>query len=168
MALTIIGVAFTVGHEIENTDGARLVWIGSAAVLLSAATGSICSVLYRPYLGKYPPLHLGALAMVASVLALALAALFSGRLDPLPSFDRSGWLAVLFIGACSGLGYFLWLWALQATTPDTGQYFSGVEPDYGPLHSVAWFWATSVSALFVAGLISVAVGLAIAHWPHQD
>jgi len=48
--LTLLGVGFTLG------EGAALrgAWAGELALLGSALCGAVCSVLYRPYLEKYP------------------------------------------------------------------------------------------------------------------
>ena len=164
--MTMVGVSLTIGHEIADSSGSQQVWIGSAAILLSAATGAVCSVLYRPYLLKYPPLHLGALAMLASAFALAIAVAVSGGVDRLPSFDSTGWLVVVFIGASSGLGYFLWLWALRAATPTRVTIFLALSPiTAAALGNL--ILGEPVSALFVAGLVSVSSGLAIAHWQSE-
>lgn len=48
----------------------------SPCELGSALTGAVCSVLYRPYLRRYPTVPVSALAMGVSVLCLALLALF--------------------------------------------------------------------------------------------
>ena len=166
VALTIAGVGLAMGHEISDSDAARSAWLGSAAVVLSAAIGATCSVLYRPYLERYPPLHVGAYAMLASVVVLAIAAPFTGGFDQIPAFGLIGWLAVLFIGASSGLGYFLWLWALRATTPTRVNIFLALSP-ITAVALGALFLGEAVSALFFAGLISVATGLVLAHWrPH--
>src|SRR5204862_84400 len=42
---------------------------GELAILGSAATGAICSVLYRPYLTRYPTLPVSAFAMMAAAAA---------------------------------------------------------------------------------------------------
>ena len=84
VALTIAGVAFA------RRKGARRrtvadAWLGEAAVLASAASGALCSVLYRPYLRRYPTLSVGAFAMLASVGFLAVLATAKGssrRLRP--------------------------------------------------------------------------------------
>ena len=44
-----------------------------------------------------------------------------------PRFTVGGWLAVVSIGTGSGLGYYLWLWALGHTTPTRVTVFPGSE-----------------------------------------
>lgn len=67
--LTIAGVGATLGESLFAEAG-RSEWLGVLAVLAATLCGALCSVLYRPYLARYPTLPLGALAMVASVMFL--------------------------------------------------------------------------------------------------
>lgn len=104
VALTVLGVGLAVG----TGDGGS--WLGQAAVLGAALAGAACSVGYRPYLKRYPPVAVSAVAMLASVAALAVVAPLEGAM---PALGPAGWGAVLFIGVGSGAGYFLWLHALK-------------------------------------------------------
>jgi hypothetical protein len=65
---------------------------------------SISYSFMSSYLRKYKALHVSAFAMLASVSFLALLAAAEGFFASLPRFTPAGWLAVLFIGASSGLG----------------------------------------------------------------
>ena len=102
--------------------------------------------------------------MLASVLFLALLAIPEGFFAALPRFTPGGWLAVLFIGASSGIGYFLWLWALQNTTPTRVTIFMALSPMTATALG-ALLLSEPVTPLFLTGLAAVAAGLVIAHWP---
>lgn len=106
---TVAGVGIVLGGEAALRSGATDAWAGDVAVFGSALSGAVCSVLYRPYLRKYPTLPVSAFAMLASVGFLAVLAADEGFFDSLPRFTAGGWLAVFFIGASSGVGYYLWL-----------------------------------------------------------
>jgi drug/metabolite transporter (DMT)-like permease len=112
----------------------------------------VCSVLYRPYLRRYPALPVSLFAMLASVVFLAALALGDGFFGAAPALDKSGWLAVVFIGVSSGVGYFCWLWALGHTTPTRVTIFLALSP----------LTATILGALLLAEGVSVAVGLGMA------
>ena len=127
-SITIVGVAFTLGDKAVESGGAAHQWVGELAVLASALCGAVCSVLYRPYLRKYPPVAVSALAMLSSVGFLALLAAAEGFFDAWPGFTTGGWLAILFIGASSGIGYYLWLWALNHTTATKVTVFLALSP----------------------------------------
>lgn len=82
-----------------------------ASLLGATFLGAACSLLYRPYLVKYPALYVSTLAMFVSVVFLACVCLATGA--PLvPRLSAVQWANVVFIGLSSGLGYFCLLWAL--------------------------------------------------------
>jgi drug/metabolite transporter (DMT)-like permease len=159
--LTIVGVGLALGEQALQPGGAARGWNGELAVLASAASGALCSVLYRPYLRKYPTLSISAFAMLASVVALAAFAAGEGFFYALPRFTSAGWLAVAFIGVSSGVGYYLWLWALNHTTPTNVTIFLALSPVTATALG-ALFLAERVSTTFVGGLSCVAVGLWLA------
>jgi len=157
--LTILGVGLALSPKLALAGGG---WIGEVAVFGSAVCGAVCSVLYRPYLRRYPALQVGAFAMLASVLFLAGLAAWEGFFAALPRFTAGGWLAVLFIGLSSALGYYLWLWALQHTTATRVTVFLAL----GPITATALggvFLSEAISAAFVLGLGCVVLGLWLAH-----
>jgi drug/metabolite transporter (DMT)-like permease len=159
--LTIGGVALALGDKTLQAGSPAGGWIGELAVLGSALSGAICSVLYRPYLRKYPTLPLSTFAMLAAVLFLLVFAAREGFLSSLPIFTAAGWLAVAFIGVSSGVGYYLWLWALDHTTPTRVTVFLALSPITATLLG-ALFLAESVTTATLAGVVCVALGLWLA------
>lgn len=110
--LSIAGVTLALVDKAFAGDALAGAWTGEIAVFASASCGAVCSVLYRPYLRKYPTLPVSALAMLAALAVLAAPAMLQAASHGPPRFTVAGWLAVLFIGASSGIGYVLWLYAL--------------------------------------------------------
>jgi len=158
--LTIAGVGFALGEKALARGAAPDAWTGELAAFASTASGAICSVLYRPYLRKYPTLPVSAYAMLAAVTFLALLAAGEGFFNGPPRFTTDGWLAIAFIGANSGIGYYLWLWALGHTDPTRVTVFLAL----GPVTAAAlgeWILGEPVSGLLGAGLVCVVVGLAL-------
>jgi len=160
VCFTIAGVALALGEKAFARDGEA--WIGELAVAGSALTGAVCSILYRPYLAKYPTLPVSALAMLASVGALALLAAQEGFFTAPPALDAAGWATVLFIGISSGIGFFLWLYALSQTTPTRVTVFLAVSPVTAAFLG-ALVLAEPISAGTIGGLAFVALGLWVAH-----
>ena len=159
--LTIAGVGLALGDRMAGAGAARG-WTGDLAVLAAALCGAVCSVLYRPYLDRYPAVGVSGVAMLASVAALAvLAGLGEGFFAAWPHFTADGWLAVLFIGASSGVGYFLWLWALGHASPTRVTMFLSLSPVTALLLGAAML-GERVSASSVAGLACLAAGLWLA------
>jgi len=162
--LTVVGVGFALGEKVLLPGAAGDGWIGELAVLASALCAAVCSVLYRPYLIKYPTLQVSAFAMFASVGFLALAAGLEGAFASAFHFTLVGWLAVFFIGASSAIGYYMWLWALGHSSPTRVTVFLSLSPiTSAALGSL--LLAEPISALFIAGLICVTLGLWLAHRP---
>ena len=160
--LTIAGVALVLGEKLTvgRLDGGG--WLGVAAVFGSALCGAACSVLYRPYVARYPPVQVGAFAMLASVAFLAMPAAWEGFFDALPRFTAGGWAAVLFIGVSSGVGYYLWLWALKHATPTRVTIFVALSPITATALG-ALLLGERITALFLLGLAAVAAGLWLAN-----
>src|SRR5207245_9026779 len=93
--LTVAGVGLALGEKALQGGGAQE-WVGELAVFASASSGAVCSVLYRPYLRKYPALPVSAFAMLASVGFLAILAAGEGFFVSPPRFTPGGWLAIVF------------------------------------------------------------------------
>lgn len=162
--LTVLGVALALGEE-ALAGGAD--WAGEAAVLASASCGAVCTVLYRPYLARYPALPVGVLAMLASVAFLAVPAAAEGFFASFPGFTAAGWLAVAFIGISSGACYWLWLWALGRATPTRVNVFLTLSPLAASALGGA-FLGEAVSSALAAGTICVALGIWSAHRPVRE
>jgi drug/metabolite transporter (DMT)-like permease len=164
--LTIVGVGLALGEKaLERGDAARG-WIGEVSVFASALCGAVCSVLYRPYLKKYPTLPVSAFAMLASVLFLAVLAAGEGFFAALPRFTTAGWLAVLFIGVNSGVGYVLWLWALNHAPATQVTVFLALSPVTAAVLGVLLL-AEPVSGGALLALACVAAGLWLAYRPGE-
>jgi drug/metabolite transporter (DMT)-like permease len=161
--LTIAGVGFALGEKAVQRGEVAHEWVGELAVFASALSGAICSVLYRPYLRKYPTLPVSAFAMLASVGFLAALAAAEGFFGSLPHFTAGGWLAVVFIGISSGIGYYLWLWALNHTTPTKVTVFLALSP-ITAAGLGAFLLGENISMMLFLGLACVVFGLWIAHW----
>jgi len=165
--LTVAGVGLALGEKAVQRGGTTRDWAGELAVFLAALSGAVCSVLYRPYLRKYPTLPVSAFAMLASVGFLALLAAGEGFYDSLPRFTPGGWLAVAFIGVGSGVGYYLWLWALGHAPATEVTVFLALSP-MTAAGLGAWLLGEAISALALLGLACVALGLWLAHRGADD
>jgi drug/metabolite transporter (DMT)-like permease len=163
---TIVGVGVALGARASQQGSATHPWIGELAVLASALSGALCSVLYRPYLKRYPPLPVSAFAMVVSVGFLASLAGGEGFFAAWPRFTTSGWLAVLFIGISSGVGYYLWLWALGRMTATRVTMFLALSPVTATGLGAAVL-GEAISWLLLLGLACVILGLWLAHRQDQ-
>jgi drug/metabolite transporter (DMT)-like permease len=162
VVLSICGVSLALGEKaVQPMAAGQVGWSGELAAFGSALTGAGCSVLYRPYLTRYPALTVSAVAMLVAVGFLGIIAAAEGFFSTPPRFTAAGWLAVGFIGASSGAGYFLWLWALGRGTPTSVTVFLALGPiTAGGLGAV--ILGERLTWLAVLGLVAVVLGLASA------
>jgi drug/metabolite transporter (DMT)-like permease len=149
--VSIAGVAAALGPKLGATSSAG--WWGEAAVAAAACVGAACSVLYRPYLQRYPTVPVSAFAMLASVLFLGVAASAEHWTRRIGGFSGNAWLATVFIGISSGVGYFWWLYALKHESPTRVTIFLALNPVTAALLG----WAVLGEALTASVLASLAL-----------
>jgi drug/metabolite transporter (DMT)-like permease len=157
--LTLVGVAFALGDRIAEAGSIT----GELLIVASAATGAVCSVLYRPYLVRYPTLPVSTFAMAAAAAALLLPAVFDDLLTAPTLLSGSAWAAIVFIGFSSGGGYVLWLWALKTIPATRVTVFLALSPITAAVLGVALL-GEPVTAGMMAGVACVAAGLWMANW----
>lgn len=160
--MTLLGVGFALGAKLIPGGSNGAGWHGELAVFASALCGAVCSVFYRRYVQAYPALVVGAVAMFASVPFLGLVVLLEGSLATVSQITARGWAAVVFIGVSSGIGYYLWLWALAHASPTRVTVFLALSPLTAAVLGVAML-GESVSPGLVVGLALVAGGLWVSH-----
>jgi len=136
-------------------------WWGELAVLASAAVGALCSVLYRPYLQRYPTVPVSAFAMLASVAFLALIAFHEDWPSRISSLRPAAWAVVAFIGVSSGVGYFWWLYALKHESPTRVTVFLALNPVTAAVLGAALL-REPLPPLVLAGVALIALGLWLA------
>ena len=156
---SIGGVALSLAPKLGATSVGH--WWGELAVLASAGVGAICSVFYRPYLHRYPTLNVSAFAMLVSVLALALLALPEDWPALVPAMRAQAWATVTFIGASSGIGYYLWLYALKHESPTRVTIFLALNPLTAALLG-SCLLGEAFNAWLLAALVATALGLWLA------
>jgi drug/metabolite transporter (DMT)-like permease len=160
--LTIAGVGMALGEKALGGGGESSGWLGEAAIFGAALSAAACSVLYRPYVRRYPTVPVSAFAMLASVAFLSLLAAREGFFAGWPRFTAGGWAAVVFIGFGSGVGYFLWLWALGHAPATQVTVFLALSPFTAAVLG-ALLLAESVTLPATLGLVFVALGVWLAH-----
>ncbi len=129
-------------------------------MLGSALCGAVCSVLYRPVLRRHPALPVSAIAMTAAVLFLAAWAPFEDAAARIANVGARGWLAIAFIGTSSGVGYFLWLWALRHASASRVTLFLSLSPLTALLPGTLWLGEPLAPRVLLA-LVLVAAGLRV-------
>lgn len=154
---TICGVALALGDTVFGAGSL----FGELTILASAATGALCSVLYRPYLRRYPTLPVSAFAMAAAAVALFVPAVLGDLFIAPPRLSFGAWAAIVFIGLSSGSFYVLWLWALKTIPATRVTVFLSLSPVTAAVLGVTLL-GEPVTAAMIGGVICVAAGLWIA------
>jgi drug/metabolite transporter (DMT)-like permease len=160
---TLLGVFLALSDKILNGASVHG-WselAGELAILASAATGAVCSVLYRPYLARYPTLPVSAFAMAAAAAALLVPAALDDLFVAPAQLSLHAWAAIVFIGLSSGGGYVLWLWALKNIAATRVTVFLALSPITAAALGVALL-GEPVTVQMVAGVACVAAGLWVA------
>jgi drug/metabolite transporter (DMT)-like permease len=157
--LTLVGVGFALGDKIFGAAELG----GELLIVAAAATGAICSVLYRPYLRRYPTLPVSAFAMAAAAGALVIPALWDDLLVSPSRLNAVQWAATIFIGISSGVFYVVWLWALKTVAATRVTVFLSLSPITAIILGVTLL-GEPVTAGMIAGVACVAAGLWVANW----
>ena len=155
--VSVAGVALALAPKLGAAQAGH--WWGELAVLGAAGTGAVCSVLYRPYLQRYPTVPVSAFAMASSVVFLALLALGEQWPARVAEFSGQAWAAIGFVGISSGVGYFWWLYALKHESPTRVTVFLALNPVTAALLG----WALLGESLPVAALGALAL-IALGLW----
>jgi drug/metabolite transporter (DMT)-like permease len=161
--LTLAGVAFALGDKIAGAGSLA----GELAILASAATGALCSVLYRPYLRRYPTLPVSAFAMAAAAAALLIPAALDDLMIAPGHLSAPARAAIVFIGLSSGGGYVLWLWALKTIAATRVTVFLALSPITAALLGTT-FLGEPLTFGLIAGAGCIASGLWIANRFQQE
>ncbi|CAB3714009.1 hypothetical protein LMG6001_03800 [Achromobacter insolitus] len=124
--VAVSGIALLLQPSAAVAGGAADSWAW-AALLGATIIGAACSLLYRPYLRRYPSMYVSVVAMLVSVLFLAGVCLVRNA-PLLPSLSGFQWANVMFIGLSSAVGYFCLLWALSRLEASRVMSFQALAP----------------------------------------
>ena len=155
---TMTGVALALGDKILGAGSI----LGELTILASAATGAVCSVLYRPYLRRYPTLPVSAFAMAAAALALYPFAALDDLFVAPAQLSLLAWAAIVFIGLSSGTFYVVWLWSLKTLPASRVTVFLALSPVTAIVLGITLL-GEPVTVQLVAGVACVAAGLWVAN-----
>jgi drug/metabolite transporter (DMT)-like permease len=160
LVLTIGGVALALGVRVPVVADLGAFAFGVACVLVATVIGAACALAYRPYLQRHPTLTLGLWAMTASVVAIAPFAFAEGLVARAAALTPAQWAAVVGVGLSSGVGYWLWLWALKHARPSRVTLFLALSPVTATLLGALWL-GERLGAVAWIGIGCVALGLAL-------
>jgi drug/metabolite transporter (DMT)-like permease len=161
LLLAVCGIGLLLGASPSHGPARADAPWALAAVFGATVVGALCSILYRPYLRRYPVLPTSGMAMCAAVIFLLGLCWISA--EPLvPRLNATQWGNVAFIGLSSGVGYFCWLWALGRIDASRVVAFQALGPiTAAAIELVLERRLPSLALLFSIALVVVGLGLAM-------
>lgn len=158
--LAMGGVAIALGAGLS--DAPPQAWRGDLIMLTGMLAMALYNVLSRPLMSRSSALGYAAAGMGFGSGFNALAAWHGGGFERVAWFGAADWLAVLYLGAFGGaLAFYLWVYALQRTTPTRVANTITVSPIAAALLA-AVLLGESIGASLVIGVAAVAAGIWIA------
>jgi drug/metabolite transporter (DMT)-like permease len=153
----IAGAAVAIGHI--AFDFHATAWRGDLAMVLATLLGAIYAIFSKPYLKKYSPLVVTAIAMAAGALGLFAVWVSIDLPNGLPHLSATDWLAIIYIGIAGGaLSFFLYAWALGQTAPTTTMILLPLNPLTAVVAGGLFLREPLTIGLFL-GLILVVLGI---------
>lgn len=128
--------------------------VGAAQAAMIFSLFPLLTLLLSAALGR-------AVAMLASVGVLALLALSEDWPARVANLSAGAWAITGFIGVSSGVGYFLWLYALKHESPTRVTVFLSLNPVTAALLG-AWLLGESLTTWAIAAMALIAIGLWLA------
>ncbi|MBI3499931.1 MAG: DMT family transporter [Proteobacteria bacterium] len=161
VAIAFGGVALALGAGIAG-NGAT--WQGDLLMIGAAASGAIYNVASRVYLRRFPALAFTGFCLLAGTLVLLILGWIGGWLAVPGELGTGGWSAIAFLGIIGcALTFFLWVWALEHTTPTRVAISVTANPIVATFLGAA-FLGEEVSWTLAAGLALVILGIGCAAW----
>lgn len=110
------GVALALGAGLA--DAPRDAWRGDATMMAGMLAMALYNILSRPIMARSSALGYAAAGMACGALLNIAFAAATGGLEVVQDFRVQQWVAAAYLGIfAGGLGFYLWVYALQGTTP---------------------------------------------------
>lgn len=160
VAVAIVGVAIALIAGLADAPPGA--WRGDLIML----GGSLCFALYsvwsRPFIARSSPITFVTAGMGAGSACLLVLAGMNGGLSASGGFGVPQWIAILYLGAFGGaLTFFLWVFALERTTPTRVASTITLNPVTATLLA-AVLVGEPIGLNVLAGVIGVGAGIWIA------
>jgi drug/metabolite transporter (DMT)-like permease len=153
----ILGAATAIGDV--GGAFATVAWRGDGLMILATLLGAVYAILSKPYLKKYSPLVVTAIAMSAGALGLLCLWTVIDFSHDVGQLNSTEWLLILYIGIAGGaLSFFLYAWALGRTAPTTTMILLPLNP-IAALVAGSFFLNEPLRIELFLGLALVIVGI---------
>lgn len=157
--LAMGGVALALTTNLSSAPPGA--WRGDLIMMAAALCMAFYSVWSRPLIRSTGSLSFTVVAMSAGAALLVGVSIWRGTYAPLATFEAAQWWAIAYLGVFGGaVGFFLWSYALEKTTPTLVTLSVTVNPMAAAL--VGWaLMREPVGPSLIIGLLMVFAGIAI-------
>ncbi|HVM77941.1 MAG TPA: EamA family transporter [Stellaceae bacterium] len=137
-------------------------WRGDLIMLAGTLCFALYSVWSRPFIARSSPITFVTAGMGAGSACLLVLAGIEGGLTASAQFGLQQWIAILYLGAIgAALTFFLWVFALERTTPTRVASTITLNPVTASLLAVPLI-GEPIGANLLIGIIGVGAGIWIA------
>lgn len=158
LAMSGVAVALAAGLK----EAPAHAWRGDLIMVAGMLSMALYNVLSRPLMARSSALGYAAGGMAFGSGCNVVLAWHGGGLQSVASFGPAQWLAALYLGGFAGaLGFYLWVYALQRTTPTRVANTITVSPIAAALVG-AVLVGEPIGASLLIGIAAVAGGIWIA------
>ncbi|MGE3797668.1 MAG: DMT family transporter [Thermomicrobiales bacterium] len=146
----------------QGTDFAGGQIKGAAILVIAPLSWAIYTVLSKPLLATYPPIHVAAYTVICgTMLFLTVPLWHEGTTSRIRSLDARGWFAAFFASIMAyALAYLLWYKGLKSLSPSQASIYLYLVPVFGIL--TAWLILDeSITAWLILGGATILFGVVI-------
>jgi len=143
-------------------DAPSEAWRGDLIMIAGMLSMALYNVLSRPFMTRSSPLAYAAAGMAFGSFCNALWAWHAGSFEAVKAFGPSQWMAVLYLGIfAGGIGFYLWVFALERTTPTRVANTITVSPIAAAVVASALV-GEAIGLSLVMGIVAIGAGIWIA------
>jgi drug/metabolite transporter (DMT)-like permease len=158
--VALSGVAVSLATDLSSAPAGA--WRGDAMMIAAMLSMSLYTIYSRPVMARSSALGYACIGMGAGAMLNLLVASSGGASSAIQAMDTPQWAAALFLGIVPGaVGFFLWVYAIERTTPTRVAATITVSPISAGALAVLLV-AEPFGIGLMLGAIAVAVGIWIA------
>jgi drug/metabolite transporter (DMT)-like permease len=158
--IAIGGVAFALSAGLADAPPGA--WRGDLVMLAATVVMALYSIWSRPFMARSSMLGFLAAGMGFGAMASVLLSFFTGGYLLIGKFEMQQWLAVVCLGVFGGaLAFYLWVYALERTTPTRVTNTMTVNPISASLLAAALV-GEPIGLPLALGIVAVGAGIWLA------
>jgi drug/metabolite transporter (DMT)-like permease len=158
--MAVSGVALALWGGLADAPAGA--WRGDLIMLAATIVMALYSIWSRPFMNRSSMLGFLAAGMGFGALASITLSLYTGNYQLIENLNAQQWLAILCLGVFGGaLAFYLWVYALQRTTPTRVTNTMTVNPVSASLLAAALI-GEPIGLPLVLGILAVGAGIWLA------